>query len=463
MHNPVFMKDFSLSFPHKICFEDFSTTILFGDRIGIIGRNGSGKSSLLRMIVERNPDISTALVSQIIDDFDSLSGGEKFNKALSNALSKNPSMLLLDEPTNHLDLHNRRSLMRMLQSYYGTLIMVTHDKELLRNCIDILWHADAEKITIFRGNHDNYISEIQHRRQSILREMDLLDRERKFMHKKLMKEQEHISKSEVSGRKKVETRKWMKSVGDLKATKAEKSQGKKLTAIDGKKQELSEQLAQIRLPEIILPKFHLTHREIGEKTILSIVDGAVGYSMDKMILENINLSLTSRERLAVVGNNGSGKTTILRAILRDENIITRGDWTMPNPQNIGYLDQHYRNLDPEKSAIEIIFEIVPTWLHAEVRRHLNDFLFRKNEEVNMAVRNLSGGERLRLSLAKIAANPPSLLILDEITNNIDSETLDHVTEILREYPAAMVVVSHDKDFLKKTKTEKYYKIGEVRY
>ncbi|MDR3179522.1 MAG: ATP-binding cassette domain-containing protein, partial [Holosporaceae bacterium] len=460
MHNPIFIKDFSLSFPHKICFEDFSTTISFGDRIGIIGRNGSGKSSLLRMIAERNLDISTALVSQIIGDFDSLSGGEKFNKVLSNALSKNPSMLLLDEPTNHLDLHNRRSLMRMLQSYYGTLILVTHDKELLRNCVDILWHADAGKITIFRGNYNDYMGEIQRRRQSILHETDLLDRERKSMHKKLMKEQERVSKSEAFGRKKVETGKWMKSVGDLKAMKAEKSQGKKLTGIDEKKQELSEQLAQIRLPEIILPKFHLTHREAGERTMLCIVDGAVGYSKDRMILENINLSLTSRERLAIVGNNGSGKTTILKAILRDENIVTRGDWTMPNPQNIGYLDQHYRNLDPQKSAIEIISGIMPIWTHAEIRRHLNDFLFRKNEEVNLPVKNLSGGERARLSLAKIAANPPSLLVLDEITNNIDLETQDHVTEILREYPAAMVVVSHDEDFLKKIKTEKYYEIGE---
>ncbi|MDR1335094.1 MAG: ATP-binding cassette domain-containing protein [Holosporaceae bacterium] len=175
MHSPVFIEDFSLSFPHKTCFENFSTTILFGERIGIIGRNGAGKSSLLRMIIENNPDISTAIVSQIIDDFDSLSGGEKFNKSLSNALSKNPSILLLDEPTNHLDQHNRRSLLRMLQSYCGTLIVVTHDREVLRGCVHILWHIADGKVTIFRGNYDDYLDEMRRRRQSILHEMNLLD------------------------------------------------------------------------------------------------------------------------------------------------------------------------------------------------------------------------------------------------------------------------------------------------
>jgi ATPase subunit of ABC transporter with duplicated ATPase domains len=346
----------------------------------------------------------------------------------------------------------------MLQSYYGTLIIVTHDKEVLRGCVHILWHIDDEKIAIFRGNYDDYMTEMRRRRQSILRETDLLDREKESMHKKLMKEQERVAKSEASGRKKVETGRWMKSVGDLKGMKAKKSQGKKLTAIGEKKQELSDQLKQIRLPEIILPKFHLTHQDIGERTILSVVDGAVGYSEDKMILRNINLSVTSHERLAIVGNNGSGKTTILKAILCNENVIKSGDWTIPNSCDIGYLDQHYKNLDPEKSAVEIISETAPSWTHAEIRRYLNDFLFRKNEEVNAPVKNLSGGERARLSLARIAANPPKLLILDEITNNIDLETRNHVTEILREYPAAMVVASHDQDFLKEIKTEKYVKV-----
>ncbi|MDR1982222.1 MAG: ATP-binding cassette domain-containing protein [Holosporaceae bacterium] len=457
MHHPIQIEDFSLSLPHKVCFENFSTQISFGDRIGIIGRNGSGKSSLLKMIIDKNSEILSAYISQIIDDFDALSGGERFNKSLSEALGKNPDILLLDEPTNHLDLQNRKSLMRMLKSYYGTLIIATHDKELLRNCVDILWHINDGKITVFRGIYDDYLNEIQRCRRSISHQMELLEREKKSMHQSLMKEQERVAKSKSSGEKKVAHRKWMKSVGDLKGMKAEKSHGNKLKSIDEKKRKLSEQLSQIHLPEIIVPKFYLTYQEVSDKTLVSIIDGSVGYG-EKIILRNINLSVMSQERVAIVGNNGCGKTTFVRAIMNNGNVIKFGDWNLPNLQDVGFLDQHYQNLNPEKSAVEIIAETNPFWSHAEIRKHLNDFLFCKNEEIGVAVKNLSGGEKARLSLAKIAAHPPKLLILDEITNNIDLETRDHVVEILRKYPAAMIVISHDENFLNEIKMEKYYGI-----
>jgi ATPase subunit of ABC transporter with duplicated ATPase domains len=125
---------------------------------------------------------------------------------------------------------------------------------------------------------------------------------------------------------------------------------------------------------------------------------------------------------------------------------------------VGHLDQHYQTLDPDKAALEIIRAARPTWSHAEIRRHLNDFLFRKNEEVTASVRTLSGGEKARLSLALIAACPPKLLVLDEMTNNIDLETHDHVVGVLRAYPAAMIVVSHDEIFLREIGIEKYHEL-----
>jgi ATPase subunit of ABC transporter with duplicated ATPase domains len=446
MHDPIFIKDFSLSFPHKTCFENFSTQIRFGDRIGIIGRNGAGKSSLLKMIADKFSDLSVAFIPQIITDFDELSGGQRFNKSLSRALSKNPSILLPDEPTNHLDWHNRKSLIHMLQSFCGTLIVVTHDEELLRSCIDILWHIDDGKVTIFRGKYDDYMNEICSKRRSIIRQTELLERERKSEHRNLMKEQERVAKKVSAGEKKIAAKKWMKSVGDLKAVKAEKSQGEKFKIIDEKKRKLSEQLLQLRLPEIIVPKFQIAHQNVSDKILVSVIDGAVGYA-DKIVLQNINLAVTARERIAVVGANGCGKTTLVKAILGDTNIVKFGDWYAPSPQDIGYLDQHYGNLDPERSAVEIISEVNHALNHAEIRRHLNDFLFRKNEEVTVLIKNLSGGERARLSLAKIAARPPKHLILDEITNNVDPETRNHVIEILREYPGAAIIISHDNDFL----------------
>jgi len=455
MHDIIRIKNFSLSFPSKVCFEDFTTEISFGDRIAIIGRNGSGKSSLLKMIAEQNRNISLAYIPQIIEDFDALSGGERFNKSLSQAIGGNPSLLLLDEPTNHLDIDNRKSLMRMLNSYYGTLIAVTHDEELLQNCCDILLHIDNGKITVFRGKYADYIREREKQYQSVSHQKHLLELEKKSMHEKLMKEQQKMAKSQAAGKKKIADKRWLKSVADLKAMKAEKSQGKNLKNLDEKKQKLADQLNEMQMPEIIVPKFHLPFQKLGDGTIVSVVDGAIGYSEENFIATNINFSVMSREHIAIIGKNGTGKTTLLKALMNDLSVLKKGDWYVPKLSEIGYLDQHYSNLDPEKSAVEIITEANPSWTHAEIRKHLNDFLFRKNEEVNNAVKNLSGGEKARLSLSQIAANVPKLLILDEITNNIDLETKNHLVEILRECPAAMIIVSHDLAFLEKIGIDQY--------
>ena len=459
MHDIIKIKNFDLSFPNKICFENFSTEVAFGDRIAVIGKNGSGKTTLLKMIADQNQNISQAYVPQIIENFDSFSGGERFNKSLSEALGKNPSILLLDEPTNHLDIDNRKSLMRMLNFYYGTLIVVTHDEELLQNCCDILWHIDNGKITIFRGKYVDYIREQEKQYQFVSHQKHLLELEKKSMHEKLMKEQQKTAKSKASGKKKIADKKWLKSVADLKAMKAEKSQGKNLKNLDEKKQKLAEQLNEMRMTEIIVPKFYLSFQKIRDEMIVSIIDGAIGYSAENFIASNINFSVMSHEHVAIIGKNGSGKTTLLRAIMNDPSVIKKGDWNIPKLSEIGYLDQHYKNLDSEKSALEIISETNSSWSHAEIRKHLNDFLFRKNEEVNCAVKNLSGGEKARLSLAQIAARTPRLLILDEITNNIDLETKNHLIEILREYPAAMIIVSHDQTFLEKIKIDRFERFG----
>ncbi len=138
----------------------------------------------------------------------------------------------------------------------------------------------------------------------------------------------------------------------------------------------------------------------------------------------------------------------------DAAIVRGGLWRVPPPEDVGYLDQHYRDLPPRCSVLEVMAEAGKEWSGPEIRRHLADFLFRTNEEVKTEVRHLSGGERARLSLARIAASPPKLLLLDEITNNIDRETRRQVGAILRGYPAAMICVSHDEDFLAEIEAEK---------
>lgn len=461
MHKPIQIKDLDLSFPHKTCFENFSCQIPYGSRIAIIGRNGSGKSTLLKMIASLcGEDVVVGYVPQVIVDHTDLSGGQRLNKAVTEALSLDPNVLLLDEPTNHLDTRNRKSLMRMLQNYPGTLIMVSHDKELLRHCTDTLWHIDNGKIHIFSGNYDDYMREIKLKRSSIEGELEFLNRQKKDMHYKLMQEQQRSSKSKAKGQKSIDQRKWPTVVSNAKAGRAEETSGRKKSAIDKRKSDLTESLSNLRLPEIIIPKFSIEGSDAARGMVVQISGGSVGYSENQPILSGINLSLQSGERMAITGDNGSGKSTLIKAILGDESVCKIGEWHVIKREDVGYLDQHYGTLHPDKTVLETIADLVPAWPHTEVRRHLNDFLFRKNEEVNALVSTLSGGEKARLSLAQIAAKTPKLLILDEITNNLDLETKEHVAQVLKYYPGAMIVISHEADFLEEIGVNSYFKITD---
>ncbi|MCX7123016.1 MAG: ATP-binding cassette domain-containing protein [Gammaproteobacteria bacterium] len=467
MHNPIQFKNLSLSFSHKICFEDFDAQLHYGEHIALMGRNGSGKSSLLNMLNGRiQPsegallipyDVCMADVPQVIDDFSDLSGGQRFNKALSEALSKQPNLLLLDEPTNHLDSSNKKSLIRMLKAYQGTLLIASHDLELLRHCVDTFWHINEGHIHIFRGSYDDYIREMTMQRHAAEAELAILKRQKKDMHEALMKEQLRAKTSRGQGEKHIVQRKWPTITSGAKARRAEQTSGQKRQALQHKKEDLLNQLAGLALSEIIVPTFSLQVDEVNDRTIVSISHASVGY--DQPILKGIFLSMTGRMRLAITGDNGSGKSSLVKAILDDASVSKTGEWIVPQPSEIGYIDQHYSSLDPQKTALEIIQAQVD-WTHAEIRKHLNTFLFRKNEEVNALVAHLSGGEKARLALAQIAAKTPKMLILDEVTNNIDLETRNHVIEVLQAYPGALIVISHDADFLESIGIGEIFLVGE---
>ena len=178
-----------------------------------------------------------------------------------------------------------------------------------------------------------------------------------------------------------------------------------------------------------------------------------------MILSDVNLNMGGSARIALLGDNGSGKSTLIKAILGDTSLIKQGEWNTPSAHDIGYLDQHYATLQPNKTVLEVITDALPRATYLEIRKHLNDFLFRKNEEVQAIVSSLSGGEKARLSLAQIAAEAPKLLILDEMTNNLDLETRAHVIDVLQAYPGGMIVISHDVDFLKAININIHYQIN----
>lgn len=321
MHKPIQFKNLSFSLTHKTCFSDFDGQILYGSRIAIIGSNGCGKSTLLKILLGRiqptdgdihlPKDLIVGYLPQVIESFDDLSGGQRLNSALTQALALNPSILMLDEPTNHLDRHNRQSLIRMLQAFTGTLIMVTHDVELLQATVDRIWHIEDGQIHVFSGCYDDYMRELGHQRVAIETELADLNRQKQQAHKNLMKEQVRAKSSRVRGEKNIQQRKWPTIVSDSKARNAQETSGRKKSTINNKKQELTERLSSLHRPEIIQPKFSL-QGVASNQTLVTIHDGCVGYMGNPMILQDISLSIKACDRIAIQGNNGSGKSTLIK-------------------------------------------------------------------------------------------------------------------------------------------------------
>lgn len=452
-YKPIIVDNISFSVNNKICFENFSTQIHSGKHIVIMGNNGTGKSTLLKMLqgivrptagkIITSPDITFGYVSQTISENTELSGGQRFNKMLSQALRVQPDILCLDEPTNHLDLNNKRSLIHMLQRYDGTMIVISHDPEILKLDFDEIWHIEHGSINIFTGNYAEYLKEHKLKKDAAERQREQVQKEKRELHK--LKQQEHKRAASSKAAHKNENDRIL--LGAMKERGCQ-TIGKKQKLLSQAHEKIQHKLANIYIHKKIEPKFNLDAYAVSSsKAIVSIIHGSCGY--ESLVLNNINLQLHGNSKIAIIGNNGTGKSTFIKALLNDPSVTTQGEWLMPVSNIIGYLDQHYSTINPDLTVMEIIQEAAQKWTDNEIRKHLNDFLFHTPAEVSNKVLNLSGGEKARLCLAHIAAKNPCLLLLDEITNNIDFDTREHIIEVLREYPGAMIVISHDIQFLEK--------------
>jgi len=461
-HTSIILKDVSLIVGEKLCFENFSKQIISGKHVVIMGMNGAGKSTLLKIIqgsieptmgkVVISSDVTFGYVPQTITDYPELSGGQRFNKLLSKALSLQPDVLCLDEPTNHLDLNNKRSLVRMLQRYEGTLVVVSHDPELLKLDFDEIWHLEHGAITIFNGNYEEYIREHALKINTIEHQREQLDKEKR----KLFKLQQQENKRASSSKSAHKDEKDRVLLGAMKE-RGSQTVGKKQKHMSRSHEEIQQKLAAAYVHKKIEPKFNLNARCLSSnKVIVSISQGSCGYQ--NPVLDDVNLQLQAMDKIALIGDNGTGKSTFLKALLHDPHISITGEWLIPPKNTIGYLDQHYTTINSSLTVIQVIQDAAPGWTDLEVRKHLNDFLFCTQVEVFNKVSNLSGGERARLCLCYIAANPPSLLLLDEITNNIDIDTRAHVIEVLKAYPGAMILITHDIQFLAELGIDTVYEI-----
>jgi ATPase subunit of ABC transporter with duplicated ATPase domains len=281
------------------------------------------------------------------------------------------------------------------------------------------------------------------------------------MHTKLMQEQHRAARSSAKGAKSINNKKWATVVSHAKARRAQETSGKKKIALQSQKQLILDQLEDLNAPPPIKPTFCMPAQS-ASGVLLQINNGRIGYG-GKTVLSNIYLAMHNQDKVVLTGANGSGKTTLLKAIRQDASVQRTGEWQDLSPQTIGYLDQHYQQLPKGVTVLEALAAMMPDWDATHYYRHLADFLFKGHGCVNQRIESLSGGEKARLSLALIAAKPPKLLILDEVTNNVDLETIDYLIQILADYPGAMLIISHNQYFVEQLPITKCVELREGKF
>lgn len=351
-------------------------------------------------------------------NYNDLSGGEKTIVNLGALLLKEPSILLLDEPTNHLDMEKLEWLEKFLKEYKGTILMVSHDRYFLDKIAikTILLENGKEKI--YFGNYSYFLKEDE---------------------KRTLAEFENYKNQQKMIKKMKESIKTLRKFGELAKNemffKRAKSIEKKLAKI--------EQLPQVDLEQKTLLNFKLNIDSRSGKDVV-IINNLNKNFESKNIFENANLQIHYGEKIALIGKNGTGKSTLLKIIMNEDCEYT-GEIKIGQSVNIGYIPQEI-NFEDDNQTILNFFEQFDNRNETEIRTSLAKYMFRGND-VFKKVSSLSGGEKVRLILAKLLKQNINFLILDEPTNHIDIETRELLEEAIKEYSGTVLFVSHDRYFI----------------
>ncbi len=457
------LKDIALTFGGTPLLSSAELSVGAGERVSLVGRNGTGKSTLLKIaagLVEpdrgsifvqpgtvvrylpQEPDLSGVastlayveaglrpgddrhaarrLLEQLgltgQEDPAKLSGGEARRASLARVLAANPDILLLDEPTNHLDLTTIEWLERDLDSRRAALVIISHDRRLLSTLSrSTVWLDRGQTRRLDRG-----FAHFEEWRDAVLAEEE---RDQHKLDRKIVAE-EHWMRYGVTGRRKRN----MRRVGQLQALREERRSYRATTG-----------------------NAVITAGSAAPSGALVIEAAGIGKSYDgRPIVSDFSIRIQRGDRIGIVGPNGSGKTTLIN-MLTGVLAPDKGSVRLGSTLAVATLDQHRDSLDPNVTVTEALTEghgdtVMVNGNPKHVVSYMKDFLF-ASEQARTPLGKLSGGERGRLMLARVLAKPSNLLVLDEPTNDLDMETLDVLEEMLADYPGTVLLISHDRDFL----------------
>lgn len=348
-----------------------------------------------------------------------LSGGQKTRVALGKLLLSEPDILLLDEPINHLDLHSISWLESYLLSYKKAVLIVAHDRYFLNRVASKIIELDNGTISSFSGNYSDYAE-----KKAQLRETAW---------KAYLNQQQEIKHQEAVIAK-------LKSFNREKSIKRAESREKMLDKI-----EVLDKPSEVRADMHL----HFSPQVTSGNDVLKVEHLAKAFP-GSPLFSDLNFTVSRGERIAIIGDNGTGKTTILK-ILNELERADSGSFTLGSKVHIGYYDQEHQLLHMDKTLVEEISDIYPDMTGTQIRNVLASFLF-TGDDVFKRVRDLSGGERGRLSLAKLMLSQANFLILDEPTNHLDITSKEILEEALRNYTGTVLYVSHDRYFINRTAT-----------
>ena len=348
-----------------------------------------------------------------------LSGGERTRLAMACMLLKQPDILMLDEPTNHLDLRMLEWLEQYLKAYKGTIIVVSHDRYFLDQLVNRIFEVSQCHLTDYRGNYSEYLIKHEERMEVALREYE--------------KQQKEIEKHEEIIRR-------FKGHGTEKLGNRAKSREKRLAHMEVKDRPIPEN-NRMKLT------FHSEYKSGNDVMLAEDLEKSFG---ERKLFDHVSFDIKKGERICIIGDNGVGKTTLLRILMGKEQ-ADRGYLKIGHNVNFGYYDQGQLLLDENETVLGEMKNTYHLYTDTEMRSILGRFLFR-GDDVFKQIRSLSGGEKAKLSLLKLMLSGANTLILDEPTNHLDIDAKEVVEDALLDFEGTLIIVSHDRYLLQKLPT-----------
>lgn len=347
-----------------------------------------------------------------------LSGGQKTQIALAKLLLQEPDLLILDEPTNHLDMQVLAWLEDYLKSYDGALLLVSHDRYFLDRIVNEVFDLENQTLTHYSGNYSAFTTHKQERLKAEWKQYE--------------KQQTEINKLEDFVNR---------NIVRASTTKRAQARRKQLEKMD-----------RLDRPEVDDSSIHFTFSadHPSGNIVLDVADATIGYP-DKVLAHPVNFEIRKHQRVAIIGPNGVGKSTLLKSILNKISLLGGHVKTGANVQ-IGYYDQEQQVLHPQKTVLEEVWDDYPTVDEKDIRSLLGSFLF-VGDDVFKTVSALSGGEKARLQLTKLSFEHANFLILDEPTNHLDIDSREVLEQAINEFDGTVLFVSHDRYFINQVATD----------